>query len=195
MRPFAILMNGYTASLKTYTSRRIANVLKIPILETNRFGHCTKEGYLSDGLRNKRYDIMLKLASFLSTEKLPMVLDGTFNFQHWRSSFYSNLYNNEIIIVRCICNDRDIINARIREREQNSVLPENEAAKMENYLKTLKDDEPVYDDVLPSGEIPIVIEFDTGNYTVQTTQGENKLAQEIKDIIWRSFHTGKLNEH
>ena len=37
-KPYVILMNGYTASLKTYTARRIANVLKIPLIETNRLG-------------------------------------------------------------------------------------------------------------------------------------------------------------
>ena len=161
MAPYAVIMNGYTASLKTYTARRIANVLKIPLIETNRFGRCTKEGVLNYAMRDKRYKIVTQLASFISENKLPMVIDGTFNFQRWRTALYPKLANHDVIIVRCVCNDKAIIKARISEREANKILPENEASSIFNYLKTRKDDESVYEDVLSSGETPTIIEFDT----------------------------------
>lgn len=197
--PFAVIMNGYTATLKTYTARRIANVLKIPLIETNRFGRCTdNQGLLDDTLRDKRYKIAVEQAALLAARKLPVVIDGTFNFSRWRSDLYAELAKRgvkDIIIVRCVCEDEGIITARLEERQRRKILPENEAARMENYLKTRKDNEPVYNDLLPSEGQPTVVEFTTGpDYAVKVEQGEAELAHIIKDIIFRSIHTGTLNE-
>lgn len=195
---YAILMNGYTASLKTYTARRVANLLKIPLIETNKLGRCTNaDGLLNDSLRERRYEIAVSQASLMAENHLPLVVDGTFNFQRWRNGLYAPLLENgveDVIIVRCVCFDEDIICARVAERERNRILPENEAAKMENYLKTLRDDESIFEDKLPSGR-PSIIEFRTGpEYTVELKQGNSDIAKQIRYLIWESFHTGKLNE-
>jgi predicted kinase len=198
--PYAVLMNGYTACLKTYAARRIANVLKIPLIETNRLGHCTGEdGLLRDDLRGRRYDIAGKLSAQLARARLPMVIDGTFNFRKWRGMFYPLLAENDIndiVIVRCVCDDEDIVQARINERSGRRILPENEAARMENYLKTRRDDESVYEDTLPAGGHPSVVEFRTGpDYTVEIRKGGSEAAKAIRELLWKSFHTGRLNEH
>lgn len=192
---YAILMNGYTASLKTYTARRVANQLKIPIIETNRLGRCTgDDGLLDDALREKRYEIACQQASLLTKAGLPIVVDGTFNFQRWRNRLYLPLTANgveDIVIVRCVCDDEAIIRARLNSRQANRILPENEAASMENYFKTRRDDESVYEDGLPS-----IVEFRTGpEYTVRVRQGKSEIAQLVRDLVWESFHTGRLNEH
>ena len=199
-KPYVILMNGYTASLKTYTARRIANVLKIPLIETNRLGRCTYDnGLLDDTARDKRYDIATEQASVLLKRGLPTVIDGTFNFQRWRNELYLPLAENDlsnVVIFRCFCEDKDIVETRISERQERRILPENEAARMENYFKTLEDNESVYEDILLSGEKPSVVEFRTGpEYTLTVRQGDSDIAKVVKEIIWRSFHTGKLNEH
>jgi len=193
-------MNGYTASLKTYTARRIANVLQIPLIETNRLGKCTSDnGLLNDRARDERYRILAEQASVLSKNGLPMVIDGTFNFKKWRDSLYLPFAEKDIsnvVIVSCVCEDKDIINARINERQEKQILPENEAARMENYLKTLADNESIYEDRLPTGELPNIVEFRTGpEYTVKVRQGDSHIAKVVQEIIWKSFHTGKLNEH
>ncbi len=198
--PYAILMNGYTASLKTYTARRISNVLKIPIIETNRLGSCTSDdGLLNDDMRQRRYDIAIAQASLLAEKGLPVVIDGTFNFQKWRNGLYLPLAENDIsnvVIVRCLCEDLDIIRARVEERKERKILPENEAAKMENYFKTRGDDQSIYEDELPSGVRPSIVEFRTGpEYTAEVRQGDSDIARVVREIIWRSFHTGRLNEH
>lgn len=199
-KPYAILMNGYTACLKTYTARRLANVLKIPLIETNRLGSCTSDdGNLNDKLRDRRYETATKQALTLLEDGLSVVIDGTFNFRRWRGGLYSIFAENDVsdvVIVRCICEDETIIRARIEERQVKRILPENEAAKMENYFKTMKDDESIYEDRMPSGEMPSVVEFRTGpEYTVEICQGDSDIAKVVQEVIWRSFHTGKLNEH
>lgn len=197
---FAVLMNGFTATLKTYSARRIANLLKIPLIETNRLGHCTDEdGLLDDKLRERRYRIATDQASMLIRKGLPVVVDGTFNFQRWRNRLYRPLAKHgveDVVIVRCVCYDEDIIKARIAVRQNKKVVPENEAARMENYLKTRADDEDVREDILPSGAVPSVVEFRTGpEYSVEVTQGHSDMAEHIRYLLWESFHTGKLNEH
>jgi predicted kinase len=198
--PYAVIMNGTTASLKTYTARRIANSLKIPLLETNKVGRCTNsDGLLADELRDRRYDLVTKQAKVLLEHHVPLVVDGTFNFQRWRKAIYAPLAENDItdvIIVSCVCDDVDIVQARIGERAQRKILPENEAARMDNYLKTIQDNEPVYKDTLLAGGKPAVIEFRTGpDYTVKIRQGASDNARMIRELIWHSFHTGRLNEH
>ncbi len=42
-----ILMNGFTASLKTTVARRLSAILKIPLIQTNQLGRITdKKGLM-----------------------------------------------------------------------------------------------------------------------------------------------------
>jgi predicted kinase len=196
-KPYAIVMNGHTASLKTYTARRIANVQKIGLIETNRLGRCTGEGgILDDKLRDKRYDIARDLTDVMVRNNTSLVIDGTFNFKKWRDEIYDPLLKNnfEIIIVRCFCDDADIVRARIEDRQSDKIRPEYEAAKMENYFRTRQEGEPIYEDKLPDGKISIV-EFDTGKYTMKIIKNPTDISKIVRGIIWKDFHTGRLNAH
>ena len=76
---YVILMNGYTACLKTCTARRIANLLGIPLIETNRLGRCaSSDGRLDDKIRDIRYKIARNHAAVLIETGLPVIIDGTF---------------------------------------------------------------------------------------------------------------------
>lgn len=197
---FVVLMNGWTACLKTYTSRRLSNAFKIPVLETNKFGHCVgTDGMLDDRMRTARYKSVFAVANEILKQGHSVVIDGTFNFRRWREEVYrlsSNQGIKHIVIVRCFCSDSDVIRLRISERVSNVFRPENQVSRYEDYEKTVADDETIYEDVLPNGEKPSVVAFDSGNYTVTLTQGQPEgIATKVRDVIWASVNTGKLSEH
>src|SRR5262249_22438659 len=87
---FIIIMNGHTACLKTYTARRLANVLKVLLVETNKLGRCTNpDGLLNDEFRELRYNTLFGVVRQLLARGESVVADGTFTLRRRRNVLYS----------------------------------------------------------------------------------------------------------
>ena len=102
---YAVMMNGYSASLKRYIARSIAKSLKIPLIETTQFGPgINNDRFLKDTLRDKRYEIATDVAACIAKRQLPMVLEGTFSFRRWRKPIYQKLVGENIYQIDDTCN-------------------------------------------------------------------------------------------
>ncbi len=195
------MMNGYTACLKTTTARRLATVLNIPLIETNKFGHCTNEaGLLEQSFRERRYEIGFDVASILLNKGIPFIFDGTFSNPDWRKKVYLLAQNkgvDDVIVVKCFCDNRRIINLRLEAKKLNPLLPENEVTKLDNYDMTKKQFElsPVEEDTMPIGKKPSIICFDSGKYVIETARSYSQTANIVDDAIFKSIALGKLNDY
>jgi len=198
--PFLIFMNGYTACLKTYTARRLSNLLRVPLVETNKLGPCTDgSGALDLEARKLRYERAVRLTYDYLHLGMSLVVDGTFGRKIWRQDLYGCCVRagvRRVLAVRCFCTNEDVIEARIVDRQENDYRPENEAALLANYHTTRTEEEPIRGESLPwDAPLPIV-EFDTERFEVEVhTASEDSLAADVRRMIWTSVHTGRLSEH
>ena len=197
---YLVMMNGYTACLKTYTARRLSSLLHIPLVETNKLGRCTDEtGLLDLAARTRRYERAKQIVSDHLAFGSSIIVDGTFGLRDWRYPFYRECVLTEtkiVVIVRCVCNDEKIIQVRLDDRKNNRHRPENEASIIENYRQTREYEQHPCNDTFTGVNQLGLIEFDTANYSVIVTYPDKfGLANTISDLIWQSIHTGRLGEN
>lgn len=196
-----MFLNGHTACLKTYTARRLSNVLHIPLVETNKFGSCTdSQGFLNQQLRDRRYSLALEVVSKLFDLHLSVVVDGTFSRQKWRTRLYSAARVAEItdiVILRCICPDEDIARLRMAERSKDSSKADSEASfHFENYRQTKEEEQSIWDDQFDWCPPPAIVQFDSSAYKVSVLrEGHSPLATTVAETVWSSVHTGTLRQH
>jgi predicted kinase len=126
---FVIFMHGYTAFLKSVTARRLSHQLHVFLVETNKLGPCIVDEDLSQPLRDRRYEAALRIAKTALHVGGSVVLDGTFGLRRWREDLYrlcQDSYIETLVMVRCVCEDDEILQIRLNDRKRHPDLPESE---------------------------------------------------------------------
>ncbi len=187
---FVIMMNGHVACLKTTIAAKLAKVLGVPVVHTNRHGHIlAKDMSMDPRKREKRYDNLFREAEGLLKAGRSLILDGTFARARWRNRAYSLCRKypvGKVAIIRCVCPDKKAIRERLRKRRECTFLPENEIFRYKNHIESIRQDEPPYSDEIREGKKPCIIEFDSGEFEIKARTGSKcpeKIAKALVKIV------------
>lgn len=186
--PLTVIMtNGYTACLKTTVARHIANRLEIPIIEAYRLDSIIDDaGIAINAKRSARYAIIRELTEVYLKNRMPIVIDGSFNFYEWRKPIYELAIRygaSDVIIIACTCEDVTVAQERLLRRQADSAAPDQEITSIENYFKSKRENEPVYGDVMPSGKMPSIVEFDSIAFTARILQKNTQFVDKIQALL------------
>lgn len=174
-----LMMNGYTAvgksSLALFLSRTLSNFIVLHTAVTRKelrlaVGQKGAPDYqykLDDeifiGVSSKVYKNILEKAEGYLDSGNNVILDGTYNFTWQRSEVYKLALNKSVplVIVRCLCSNELEIRRRLNKRALESETPLAEANEWETYLSTKQLSESINGDVMPDGQNPHIIEYDS----------------------------------
>ena len=97
-----------------------------------------------------------------------VILDGNFNKRHRRQAIYevAQKKNSEIFVVECLVTQEDSIKDRLEYRQRHENNIQHKASSMELYRLIKDDADLVYQDVLPSGKKPTIIQYYTDTQTM-----------------------------
>ena len=184
---FIIMLNGHVACLKTTIARRLSDLLKAPLLETNKFGSVIGESRLMDDSRRiNRYKMLYKLADSILADGYSLILDGTFIYRGWRKPVYDlcKKYSiKDIVIVRCYSTDENAIKRRLLFRKSDKFNPERGVVYFKNYLQSVSQDEPPYSDVLCDGYQPGIVEIDSSSGAISVISGKGELIDVVVESL------------
>ena len=181
------MLNGHVACLKTTIARRLSDLLKAPLLETNKFGSVIGESRLMDDSRRiNRYKMLYKLADSILADGYSLILDGTFIYRGWRKPVYDlcKKYSiKDIVIVRCYSTDENAIKRRLLFRKSDKFNPERGVVYFKNYLQAVSQDEPPYSDVLCDGYQPGIVEIDSSSGAISVISGKGELIDVVVESL------------
>lgn len=177
-----IIMNGFTATGKSYVAQKIAD--RIPNTKVFHSAAVRKEMNLQPDKSNKSlgaYNFILSDSVFVDVvspvvynEMLERakkeisvgdnaILDGTFSFRKQRTAVYDFALAESvpICILQVVCEDENEIRRRLDKRNLSSNNTFDEADSWHSYQSTVDLAEPVEEDILPNGERPSILKYDT----------------------------------
>lgn len=187
---YVIMMNGHPACLKSTISKKLADVLNIPLVRTNAFGGTiTASGYSTIEIRDRRYQHAFKQMESLLKEGKSLVFDGTFTRTEWRSQLYSlcQKYSvNEIIILRCISSNDNVVKERFMKRASLEEQAEKDSIYFKNYLRDVPLDNPPFSDIYMN-RIPSIVVLDSAKLKIiqmiAMTNFSYNITKVFKDIV------------
>jgi len=197
-KPYIIMTCGYTACFKTTIARKIAGVLRAPLIEMFRLGDDTHAdgANVDDNKRARRFSIMNELVDFYFKNNLPVVIDSSFNARKWREPVYKVIERygvTDIVWVVCYCDNIEVIKERLKYRGANPDMPDSKNQSLEIYLRSKREHNPVSEDRLPGGLEASIIMFNSELHQVTLTKKVTPLAGTVFDILSKSAATGTLN--
>jgi predicted kinase len=200
MTNFVILMMGYTATGKSTLAKRLSKSLGTDIFhsavtrkELNLMP--SKEEAVADffvmtGDRRKEVDKKVYSENtnrtINSLEKNRSVIIDSGNFFTWqRNTIYTAVvkFRPEIIIVRTLCGEKEVMN-RLSHRMKNfGKTPFDETPSIKAYESCkIATESPDNSDSLPWGKKPTIIDYDTEKGIVKVVQGDESSVM-VKKII------------
>jgi predicted kinase len=181
MDKFVIMMNGHPACLKSTISKKLAEQMNIQLVRTNAFGGTIlPSGFSSFESRNPRYQLAFKQAEELMITGVSLIFDGTFTHEIWRKQLYDlcEKYNYQIVIIRCISSNAEIIKNRFSRRAISEEQAEKDSIYFQNYIHDVPLDNAPYLDLI-NGKKPPIILFDSARLSVFGIYSSNDLSEKI----------------
>lgn len=196
-----IMMNGYTATGKSTTAKKIEkNISKTLIIHTavirkqlgldqKKNGKDIYKFELDDPefIRISKivYDKIFKKMIIESKNYETIILDGTYNFLWQRLPIYefSNKKNVHLVILNCVCENNVEIQSRLEGRKKNDTNPLSEASEYGTYLSTKKLSDNIFEDRFELKYGPHIIVYDTDNSSVRITQQNCEKCQKLSELL------------
>lgn len=196
-----IMMNGYTATGKSTTARKIEkNVSKTLIIHTavirkelgldqKKNGKDIYKFELDDPefLRVSKivYDEIFKKMIIESKNYETIILDGTYNFLWQRLPIYefSKKSNVHLVMLNCVCDNEVEILSRLEGRRKNDTNPLAEASEYGTYLSTKKLSDNIFDDRLKKKYGLHIIVYDTNNSSARKTEENCEKCQKLSELL------------
>jgi len=184
-----VMMHGYLCSLKTTISTALTQRLRIQRIETKELGHIKTRKE-----KGARYQLVAKLAEERIKGGGSIILDGTFGKRQFRNQVYEiaqRTLAKDVLIIRCLCDNKEEVRRRIGERGINESICESE---WRNRAHDGLCGDRVYNDA------PSIITVDTANYRVEAknlnTDFSSEVAQNVHEIMGelKHFHSRKIDE-
>lgn len=190
---FVIMMNGYTGSLKSTMAKKLSKQMKLPLIATYRFGTTLDKTKRANGnLRIRRYRLMCKEADYFFQNKTPIILDACFNLKKYRKMVYSRCkqFNvKNVVLIRCICSDIDLVKLRLQNRKKLKGAPEKDCFRLANYLYSVYVDEPPFQDKIFNDIKPSIIYFDSAKFKIISTLNPNPATKKVKKDFYKVIKT------
>jgi len=188
-----IIMYGCPATGKTFIAKKLTNSLKrrykiinIATLDfRKKFNLFNLE---SNEQRNKVYDLLTEyvLETVNNKNHDIIIIDGNFNKRYRREKIYSILREVRAIIyvIKCVVSNEDTIQKRIEERQRNSHILENKAAKMELYHMIKDSTDNIEEDELVKKNLINLLQFNSEENTIERQKlGKINDSGKISDAI------------
>jgi len=171
-----VMMHGYLCSLKTTISTALSQRLRIPRIETKELGHIKTRKE-----KGARYQLVAELAEERIKGGGSVILDGTFGKRQFRNQVYQIAQRTrakDVLIIRCLCDNKEEVRRRICERGINESICESE---WRNRAHDGLCGDKVYNGV------PSLIAVDTANYRVEAknlnTDFSYEVAQNLHEMM------------
>lgn len=190
MKPFVVIMFGYTAVGKSTTAEKIAT---LPNTEIYHSAVVRKELGLTpktpaeadkffDWRNNQRQEVDRKVYGALAEKAADAlmrgknaVLDAGYFFNWQRKLVYDKIkeFGPEVFVVKVTCHDEDEIRRRLEDREKKFAdSPLNETPSWNTYLATKLVTETLEEDLIGGNDLSI-IDYDTLQNSLRWTPSKN----------------------
>ena len=166
-----ILANGYPSTGKTVSTKRLYSQLlsnyRVVLLSTLSIRNYTNlMGDLHSGkIREKVYSEIVKQTEQNIKEDNTdvIIIDGNFGKRSVREKIFdiADRYDASIFIIECTVDSEEIIKQRMAYRKRHEDDIQHKASSMDLYYLIQDQSDQVYDDVLPDGKKPIIMEYNT----------------------------------
>jgi len=168
---FVILLTGYPVTGKTTTTQRVHTQFldiysDVELLSTLSVRHSLglMDELYSDEIRDRVYQRMSELVEQqLANGTRIVILDGNFNRAHRRQAIYrlAERYNAGVVVVNCVVAEDSAIAERLDYRSQHQEEIQHKAASLDLYYMIKNSSDPITDDRLPGGRLPVILEYET----------------------------------
>ncbi|MFH1417941.1 MAG: AAA family ATPase [Planctomycetota bacterium] len=183
-----IFTQGPTATFKTRLTAYLGECLGVQVVATHQAGKITNKGVLDHAKRADRYKRLLNRARAIVGNGKSVILDGVFDELRWRQVVYGLAGDSgaQVIVIATRCDSPNLIEARLRQRAENSDLPDSEMADLWfwNLTSEAIAASPVAGDddfISLRGEL---ITFETGtNRNVTCSPGASTNAELVAQLI------------
>jgi len=192
-------MNGYTSAGKTTVAKKIASFMGIELISSwkerekvfSRHKILPSDFYMSNPeyFRTSEtvYESMAMSAEKLLKKNKPAIIDGAFLIRKMREKIYTlaQKLNIQVYVVQCLCSNESIAKERIEQRINDKGRPYVERARDRKvYLFSKEYSDPLDEDVLPGGNKPKIIKYDTNANNVSINFNGDSISQSIiKSLI------------
>lgn len=193
-----ILSNGYPSTGKTASTNRLYSQLlinrKVALLSTLSIRNSMNlmEDLHSEKIREKVYmEIVKQTEQKIAEDTDIIILDGNFARRSIREKIFdiTNRYDASIFIIECTVDSEETIKKRLEYRERHKDDIQHRASSMDLYYLIQNESDQIYDDVLPDGNKPIIMEYNTEkqylNLHYNTSFKKNEIA--IVEEIYKSL--------
>lgn len=188
-----ILFHGFPVCYKSTLAIHLEKKSGIPLCATFMYGKVMVDGKWKSSAREVRYVCLLKNAEEYLKTGVSVILDGNFSLKTMREKIYrlADKYDYEIIILKTVCYDENIILRRLEERKENKSLIESDVNRFEIFKKLKNESErkPVEKDKYVIRNKCDIILTDTGKKVILINNPEKK---EKTDLIVKLL-SEKLN--
>lgn len=185
-----IIMNGFTATGKSFVAQKLAD--GVPNTKVFHSAAIRKEMNLQPDEANKVlgnykfnladsvfidvvsplvYGEMLERAGKDLLRRNNSILDGSFSYLKQRIPVYEFALTNSIpfCVLQVVCDNEDEIRKRLNERKISANDTFDEADGWISYKSTVDLAESVEKDILPNGDSPSILKYDSFNRKVDTS--------------------------
>jgi hypothetical protein len=173
---YIIATNGYTASLKTTITKKLAEKFKINRIEARSFGKIINEND-----KNNRYKLMIQSAEKILNSENSIILDGAFGKKGQREFIYDLAKKNsaKIIFIRCSCDDKKERLRRLKSKDKSI-----ESLCVKEWLNQSYDE--VYQKEIDNHNL-VLIDIDTYFFKIKSLNNfndfESKVFKELNTIV------------
>lgn len=198
-----MLMMGFTGTGKSTLAEKLSSALETDIFHSavtrKDLGiKVTKEEAaddLFDMMGNKRKDMDKKVYTENTRRAIEslkqdrnVILDAGHFFVWQRDMIYkeTSTFNPEIIIIRTVCDEEEVKKRLAQRLKEFDKSPLAETPSLKAYHSCKEATEyPDDSDLLPSGEKPAIIEYDTHTNDLKVIQGDasSPIVKQITDAI------------
>ena len=190
----SLIVCGYPATGKTHTVRMLQHFLgnkyNTDVLSTLdiRIKHNLFDLY-SDEERESVYDFLCKdIQEIIGDTPKVLLIDGNFNKKQRREKVYSALRGTEVYILNCVVSDGNIVNERLRFRQENHNMYENKASTIDLYHLIKNTGEDIGKDELIACNLKGLIKYDTGKMVAESiflndVAAKNAFARELIEYL------------
>ncbi|MBI2501032.1 MAG: HAD-IA family hydrolase [Deltaproteobacteria bacterium] len=173
--PTIILCVGHPSTGKSTSTQRIqfelARTRNVDLLTTMSI---RKElGLFKDLWAEKGRDLVYEEITRHTEERLArgadlIVLDGNFNKRRRREAIYAvaRRHRADVVVLECYVNDLNEIKERMDYRQKNQEAIANRASSLDLYHLIKEETESLEEDLLPGGQKPLILHFNTDTQIV-----------------------------